>query len=157
MRLDVGRLEAKTQFIEKNLIILKPLANLSQEEFLADVRNVYTAIHALQISIEALLDAFGHIIARLHLGAPTNDREILEVMLERGLIPKAHFERYFQMYKFRNKVVHGYADVDPAAVYQIVHNDLGDFVLFFEDLRQIIESERAKDNNTNTKKTNSER
>ncbi len=145
MKLDLKRIEAKLQFIEDNLALIRQLAGYSEVEFVADVRNVYTSIHALQISIEALLDIFSHIVARLHLGAPSNDREMLELLLQKGLISDAHTQRYFQMSKFRNKIVHGYMDVDPGQVYAMLQRDLDDFQLFFGDIKRIIENEVAKE------------
>jgi uncharacterized protein YutE (UPF0331/DUF86 family) len=158
MRLDLKRIEAKIQFIEENLAFLRELGASSEQEFAADRRSFYAAIHALQISIEALLDIFSHIVARLHLGAPSNDREILEVMLKKERIPEAHFRRYLEMGKFRNKVVHGYIDVDPRTVYKMLQTELGDFRLFFDDVRRIIESEQARGRNAaDQRKTNPKR
>ncbi len=140
MRLDLKRIEAKLQFIEDNLALIRQLAGYSELEFVGDVRNVYTSIHALQISIEALLDIFSHVVARLHLGAPSNDREMLELLVKRHLISDPHAQRYFQMSKFRNKVVHGYMDVDASQIYAALQQDLDDFQLFFADIKRILEN-----------------
>lgn len=155
MKLDLKRIEAKLQFIEDNLALIRQLAGYSEVEFVGDVRNVYTSIHALQISIEALLDIFSHIVARLHLGAPSNDREMLELLLQKRLISDAHAQRYFQMSKFRNKVVHGYMDVDPGQVYAMLQRDLDDFQLFFADIKRIIENAMTKERTPTRKKTRS--
>jgi uncharacterized protein YutE (UPF0331/DUF86 family) len=104
----------------------------------------YAGVHALQVSIEAMLDILTHIVARLHLGAPTDDRTTLETARKHNLISEDHLRRYVQMNKFRNKVVHGYIDVDAHKVYAMLQNDLGDFQLFFDDVRQVIEQERAR-------------
>lgn len=113
--------------------------------FVNDRRSFYAAVHALQISIEAMLDIFAHIVARLHLVIPRNDRETLEALRDKGEISQEHFQRYFEMSKFRNKVVHGYIDVNAPKVYQILQNELRDFDLFFADVKHIIEQEQAHD------------
>lgn len=151
MKLDLKRIEAKIQFIKDNLVLLQELSAHSESEFVADKVKFYAGIHALQISTEAMLDVFTHIVARLHLGAPTNDRETLEIMLQKGLISQEHFQRYFQMNKFRNKVVHGYMDVDAKKVFQMLQENLGDFQSFFDDLRRIIEGEQAKEKSAKKK------
>jgi uncharacterized protein YutE (UPF0331/DUF86 family) len=157
MKLDLKRIRPKIQFVQDNLSFLRELAAMSEAEFAADRRSYYAAVHALQISVEAMLDIFSHIVARLHLGAPTTDRETLEAALKKGLIPEEHFQRYWDMTKFRNKVVHGHIDVDAPKVYQMLQNDLDDFDLFFNDVSRIIESDRAKENDADRKKTNSKR
>ncbi len=155
MKLDLKRIEAKLQFIEDNLALIRQLGGYPEVEFVADIRNVYTSVHALQISIEALLDIFSHIVARLHLGAPSNDREMLDLLLQKGLISDAHAQRYFQMSKFRNKVVHGYMDVDPGQVYAMLQQDLDDFQLFFGDIKRIIENSVTKERKSTRKKARS--
>lgn len=154
MKLDEKRIEVKVRFIKKNLAFLETLRYYSETEFMGDQRNFYSAVHALQVSIEAMLDIFTHIVARLHLGAPANDHETLQAVLDKGLISQDHFQRYFQMNKFRNKVVHGYLDVDAKKVYAMLQVNLGDFQLFFDDVRQVIEKEQAKEKSVKTKKSN---
>jgi uncharacterized protein YutE (UPF0331/DUF86 family) len=44
-------------------------------------------------------------------------------------------------------------DVDAKKVYGMLTTELGDFQLFFDDVRQVIEQERAKENNHRKKKT----
>ncbi len=153
MKLDEQRIAAKIQFIEDNLALLERLAAYSESEFTKDMVTFYAAIHALQISIEAMLDILTHIVSRLHLVAPTDDRATLEAALKHELISQDHFQRFFQMNKFRNRVVHGYMDVTASKVYQMLRTDLGDFQSFFEDIRQVIEKEQAKEKNG--KRTNS--
>lgn len=154
MRLDEERISEKIRFIKDNLIFLEQLAQYPESEFVADKVKFYAAIHALQISIEAMLDVFTHIVARLQLGAPTDDRATLEAALKHSLISQDHFQRFFDMNKFRNKVVHGYLDIDAKKVYKMLTTNLNDFQLFFDDIRRVIEKERAKENNSKKKKIN---
>src|SRR4051794_24208848 len=97
MRLDLARIESRRQFIDDNLSFLRELAKIEQSVFVTDKKSFYAAIHALQISIEAMLDIGGHIVARLHLGAPTNDREILEALRDKGVISQEYFQRFLGM------------------------------------------------------------
>ncbi len=151
MTLDAGRIEERIQLIKDNLALLNELANYAEADFVGDKRNLYAAAHALQVSVDAMLDTFTHVISRLHLGAPKNDREVLEVALKKGLTSEAHFRKFVEMNKFRNKVVHGYMDVDAKTVYKMLHEDLGDFDLFFADVKRIIEKEQTRENNSNRK------
>ncbi len=154
MRLDEKRIDLRIQFIKDNLVFLRELAARSEAEFEVDRVTFYAAVHALQISIEAMLDIFSHISARLHLGVPANDKELLDAVLDKKLISEQHHRRYFQMNKFRNKVVHGYLDVDAKKVYGMLQDDLGDFDMFFEDIGRIVASEQAQNRNSQRKKLN---
>lgn len=154
MKLDEKQIEAKIFFMKQNLAFAEQLSHSTLAEFEQDQRNFYSALHALQISIEAMLDVFSHIVARLHFGAPANDRETLEIALKHNLISQDHFQRFFEMNKFRNKVVHGYVDVDAKQVFKMLMTELDDFQLFFDDVRQVIEKDRAQENNNKKKKTN---
>jgi uncharacterized protein YutE (UPF0331/DUF86 family) len=154
MRPDPKRVKEKVEFIQKNLAKLQKLRRLSEEEFLGDFRNVDAAMHELQVSLEAMLDLLSHIIARLRLGAPTNDAETLDLAREHGLIAEDHHRRFFQMHKFRNLVVHGYLKVDDKRIYKILRESYGDFELFLADVNRIIETERVKEANAKRKKAN---
>lgn len=48
------------------------------------------------------------------------------------------------MSKFRNKVVHGYIDVDAKTIYETMQKRLGDFDLFFADVKRMIHQEQAR-------------
>ncbi|MBI5651603.1 MAG: DUF86 domain-containing protein [Chloroflexi bacterium] len=154
MRIDEGRIAEKIRFIKDNLALVEQLGAYSESEFTSDKVKFYAGVHALQISIEAMLDILTHIVSRLHLGAPTDDRATLDTARKHDLIGEDHLRRFIQMNKFRNKVVHGYLDVDAKQVYQTLRNDLGDFQLFFDDIRRVIEQERSKEKNGKAKKVN---
>lgn len=126
------------QFIQTNLELLETLRAKTEAAFLGDPINIYAAEHAPQVSIEAVMDIFTHIVARGRLGAPVNDRDTLEIVYRKGLIPEDHFRRYTEMSKFRNLIVHGYLDVNTRAVYEIVQNRLDDLRVFLSDVRRIV-------------------
>ncbi|MDE3090827.1 MAG: DUF86 domain-containing protein, partial [Chloroflexota bacterium] len=145
---------AKVQFVKENMALLRQLSACSESDFVADKVKFYAAVHALQVSVEAMLDTFSHALARLHLGVPTSDRATLELARDKGLTTSSHFAKYIEMNKFRNKVVHGYMDVDPKIIYSMLQNDLDDFQMFFADIRHVVENEQAKERNGKRKKAN---
>ena len=58
-----------------------------------------------------------------------------------------HIQKIFcfiGMNRFRNKVVHGYIDVDAPTVYKMLQYELGDFALFFADVKVVIAQEQNK-------------
>jgi len=138
MELDLGRIRERLQLVQSNLERLEWLATHELATFVADFRNLEAAKHLLQVSIEALLDVCSHIVARWRLGAPADNQETLEVLARQGLLPADHLQTFLEMNAFRNRVVHGYMDVDPARVYEIVGNELGDIRQFIADLEAIV-------------------
>jgi len=138
MELDLGRIRERFQLVESNLERLEWLATHELAKFVADFRNLEAAKHLLQVSIEALLDVCSHIVARWRLGAPADNQETLEVLARQGLLPADHLQTFLEMNAFRNRVVHGYMDVDPVRVYEIVGNELGDIRQFIADLEAIV-------------------
>ncbi len=120
-------------------------SSVKEEEFIGDPRSLYASVPALQVSIEAMLDVFSHIVARLHWGVPTTDREMLETLLKKELISQDHFQIYAAMSKFHNRVVHGYIDVDARIIYKTMQNRFMDFDLFFSDVKRIIQNEQEED------------
>jgi len=145
MRFDLKRVNEKTEFIEKNLAKMRILGDVAEKEFFADFRNVDSAAHELQVSVEAMLDVLSHLVARMRLGSPTNDAEVLNLAREHGLISPDHYRRFFQMPKFRNLIVHGYLRTDEKRVYTILRENLDDFGLFLSDVNKVIQAEQKND------------
>ena len=142
--IDREALERKLASIGSNLMLLGHLAGMTDAEFDGDVRNRYTALHLLQVSIEAMLDCVEHVIARMRLGAPSDGREAWLLMRDHGLLPAEHVRTYLVMNAFRNRVVHLYDEVSVEEVKRILREDLGDFVLFIADVRALY-AKAAKD------------
>jgi len=136
--LDLEKLRAKSQTIEANLSRLEQLKAYSREDFLVDFRNVESAKRLLQVAIEAMIDAATHIIARKRLPTPSGHAEAFTRLGEAGLLPQKHIPTYLVMVRFRNRLVHVYAEVSDTEVYRILQSDLGDFRIFLTDLAQIL-------------------
>ncbi|MBC7264036.1 MAG: DUF86 domain-containing protein [Chloroflexi bacterium] len=131
-------IERKLGVIEDNLALLTRLSSLEDAEFDSDFRNLYTAVHLLQMCVEAMLDCVDHVISRLRLGTPSDGREALLVMASQGLMPASHVETYLAMNAFRNRVVHLYNDVSPEEVKHILRMELDDFRMFIADMRTVV-------------------
>ena len=79
-------IQAKIDVIMENIEKLDILKAKSFEEFKSDFRNIDSALHRLQTSIQALLDIGSYIIASLGLRTPNTNAEIIEVLSEEGYI-----------------------------------------------------------------------
>lgn len=131
--------QSKLDIIPENLDKLKILQAKSYEEFISDFRNIDSALYRLQTSIQALVDLGGYIIASLGLRTPGSSAEVIDILVEKGLLPEAERDRYVAMIQFRNRIVHFYNDIDLKIVYQILQEELDDIRELYRRLIQIIE------------------
>jgi len=131
--------QTKLDIIPENLEKLEILRSKSYEEFLSDFRNIDSALHRLQISIQALIDIGGYIVASLGLKTPSSNAEIIEILGDSGYIDNQKTEEYIKMVQFRNRVVHVYNSIDVEMLYQIFCNEINDIKNLYEIFIRIIE------------------
>ena len=143
MELDLDVIRGRIQFIEDSLKLLESLAAYPFDEFVSDFRNVETAKHLLQVTIESMLDICTHIVARLRLGVPNDDRETLALLGDKGLLPATHVATYQAMNSLRNRVVHLYQNVSLREIHRILQRDLDDFRMFIADIQRIIAGQQS--------------
>ncbi len=125
--------------LHRYLAKLHILAALPRETFLEDFTNVESAKHLLQVSIECCLDIAHHIVADEGYRTPTYYYDSFTILHENGILPAAFMPTLRQMVSFGNRVVHLYWDVEDAAVYRILQENLGDFetyVIYVLDFAQ---------------------
>jgi len=129
----------KLDIIPENLEKLEILRGMGYEEFTSDFRNIDSALHRFQTSIQALVDIGGYIIASLGLRAPGASGEVIDILVEHGLLNAAQRDRYISMIQFRNRIVHFYNDIDLKILYQILQEEVVDIRELYRTLILIIE------------------
>jgi uncharacterized protein YutE (UPF0331/DUF86 family) len=129
----------KLDIIPENLEKLEILRAMGYEEFTSDFRNIDSALHRFQTSIQALVDIGGYIIASLGLRAPGASGEVIDILVEHGLLNAAQRDRYISMIQFRNRIVHFYNDIDLKILYQILQEEVVDIRELYRTLILIIE------------------
>ncbi len=139
MTINIEKLERFIQLIKENSIKLKEIIKKGKKEFINDYRNYNTALRLLQISIEAMIDIGNHIIARKSLGNPKDYVDIFLILQKNNIIKKSDFEKFSKMVKFRNRIVHIYWDIELNQVYDIIKDNLSDFLIFINKIKKIIE------------------
>ena len=105
---------------------LRDLAQISEADFLRNRERQYAVLHALQLAIEAAVEIATHICAADALGVPTSYAEAFGLLERKGILDPPLAEDLKRMARFRNRIVHFYAEVDPARVYRILQDRLGD-------------------------------
>jgi uncharacterized protein YutE (UPF0331/DUF86 family) len=131
--------QSKLDIIPENLEKLEILRALGYEEFASDFRNIDSALHRFQTSIQALVDIGGYIIASLGLRTPGTSGDVIDILVAHNLLRKEQRDRYISMIQFRNRIVHFYNDMDVKILYQILQEELVDIRELYHTLILIID------------------
>jgi len=132
--MNLEKIRGKLDVIAADRQPLDRLRKLPPTDFASDVRNLDSALHRLQTSIQALLDIGAHVAGSLQLPTPQHSADIIIGLRDAGLFAAEAADRYARMVAFRNRVVHPYNRIDPAMVYDILQNHLADL----EQLQQVL-------------------
>lgn len=130
-------IETKLAILRDNLERLAAIPQASYDEFAADFRNVDSALHRLQTSIQALIDVGSYKLGRRGLQPPGTSRDILTALERDGALPAGTADRFAPLFAFRNRVVHLYDRVDPQRVYAILTGNRQDLALLLDLLLAI--------------------
>jgi uncharacterized protein YutE (UPF0331/DUF86 family) len=82
---------------------------------------------SLQVSVEVCLDIGRRVIALEGFRYPEDNKDVFQILAEEGIVPKALLTVLLNMARFRNLVVHDYAQIDDTQVYAILKRNLRDF------------------------------
>src|SRR5207302_2006146 len=130
MTVDRELIATRVAKIREQIRYLTRLETLSRDAFLASTTEQHAVERELQIVIEACLDIGHHVISREGLRRPADYREVFEVLREAGIIGTDLGRRLEEMASFRNRLVHGYLDIEPGRLYEIARKQLGDVEAF---------------------------
>lgn len=115
---------------------LDRLADRSDSELRSDFAVMGGLQHYLLLAVETLLDLGSHVISSEGLEPPRNYADIFRVLRDEGLLTHELAERLMAMARFRNVLVHLYAQVDEERVLKIFRGSLGDLDAFVDALRR---------------------
>jgi uncharacterized protein YutE (UPF0331/DUF86 family) len=119
--------------------LLRRIAKITDEEsFLKDPFLPASAERYLQVAIQAVLDICNHIVADLGLEAPSEYRQVLDILAQRKLLPVRLSKRMASMIGLRNILVHEYLKLDRRLVYKVLKNDLDDFGKFIKAISKFL-------------------
>lgn len=141
----------KTQLLEKDTIIkringiqaeiieLQKLGMQSLDEFATKDGHKLAEYH-LHHALEGVFHIASHILSRIPGGQATEYAESARKFGEFGLVDKEFANTTLvKMAKYRNRIVHFYAEITPEEYYNIIKNNLGDFDIFLQAVKQVLE------------------
>ncbi|MDZ7587456.1 MAG: HepT-like ribonuclease domain-containing protein [Patescibacteria group bacterium] len=136
--------------LEKDIIIkrlegieaeLNELKRLSDQEFTAFSAGDgwKLAQFHLHRALEGVFNIGSHIISRIPGATASQYKEIAIKLAESKIIP-ADFanNQLVKMAKYRNRLVHFYAQISTEELYRIIHDDLGDFEIFLSAIKIVL-------------------
>lgn len=131
---DAPRLRALLERLQTRRRRLAHYATLPLEEYLAEPERVDASKYLLLTAIEDALAAANHVIASQGLRTPADYADAFRSLGEAGVLDGALTERLQGMARFRNLLVHVYADVDDRRVHDFLRDDLRDLEDFVTSL-----------------------
>lgn len=110
---------------------LRELRELARPDLIdTDLRERRFIEHTLQLALQAALDVASHIVSDERLGEPRTNHELFSILAHHGWLEAELANAIRRSVGFRNRLVHGYASVEPALVRDVVQNHLGDLDAF---------------------------
>ena len=127
---DRPKLDSMLSNLNAYVAVLKGLASVSRDAFLANKDKLGNAKYHFVIASECCIDVGNHIIASERLRIPSDNADVFTVLVENGFCPEALHESLRAMARFRNRLVHLYWDVDGELLYGYLQERLDDFDRF---------------------------
>ncbi len=131
---DADLVAKKLALLETCLADLRRLGRPDRIE--SDLKERRFVEHSLQLAIQAMLDVASHIVSDERLGEPRSAAELFVLLAANGWLPAELASILRAAVGFRNVLVHGYTEVDPAIVRSTLENNLGDLEAFIDCIRQ---------------------
>ncbi|MFA9446076.1 DUF86 domain-containing protein [Egicoccus sp. AB-alg6-2] len=120
---DAERLLALLDRLERTEDELRRLRELGPAAVRDDVDRMYACKYLFVLAAEIAIDAGQHVIASEGYSAPSSFAGVFEELARRGAIDAELGDSLGAMARFRNLLVHGYAEVDDDRVVDILHGD----------------------------------
>jgi len=139
MTFDTERIRRKIAYIHQQVSSIKNIiATYSRQDIIEDSLKLSAIKYLLQTSIEAMIDIAYHITAKKFNYPPCDARDAFKMLNTKGIIPSSDFVTYSAMIGLRNRLVHGYDDVSPEVLYDIITRQLDDFEKFISSIIPLI-------------------
>lgn len=134
------------KLLNKYLLSLRELSQLSEGEFIKDFKNWASAERFLHLAIESCINIGNRIVSLMQFKKPVQTPEtygdIFIELAKLGSIPHDFVDTMLKMVKFRNRLVHIYWKIEPGQIYKILKENLGDFEKFKNFIVKYMELEK---------------
>lgn len=126
--------------IQQEIVELQKLTAIPFQEFKDGVGFKLAQFH-LHRALEGVFHISAHILSRIPGGQATEYKEMARKIGEYGIVDKQFAATVLQnMAGYRNRLVHFYAEISPEEIYDILNNRLGDFDIFLQGVKNVLEN-----------------
>ncbi|TVR36964.1 MAG: DUF86 domain-containing protein [Nitriliruptor sp.] len=130
MTVDTERLRSLLDRLRDTEKELRRLRSVGAEALRDDIDRMNSVKYLFVVAAEIAIDTGQHIIAAEALDAPGTFADVFRVLGDTGWLSTDLAETFGDIARFRNLLVHGYADVDDDRVLQILSDRLDDLTAF---------------------------
>lgn len=123
---DAGRVRSLLDRLSAAHRDLRRLQAMERGAVRDDVDRLNSVKYLFVIAAEICIDIGNHVIAAESLRAPESFSDVFLVLAESSWLDAGLAGRLAEMARFRNLLVHGYAQVDDDRVIDILHSSLDD-------------------------------
>jgi len=128
-----GVIQRKLALMDQQVMRLEGhLRDVSREQFVQDWAMRTISERAIQVCVEIMIDIAERIIAFAGAGPTATATEAIDRMVQLNVLQNA--EPYKSMVCMRNLIVHGYDEVNPDMLYDVVSGHLGEFRRFRDEI-----------------------
>lgn len=124
---DKNLVQRKIENILSYIEELKPLAALSYDSFVGDIRNFRTAERDLQLIVDAAVDINNHIIMTRGVVPPKDYFESFIKLSDLKVLPRDFAEKIAQSTGLRNRLVHAYESINVPMLFEDLPDDIEDY------------------------------
>lgn len=98
------------------------------------------AEYHLHRALEGVFNIGAHILSRIPGGKADEYKQVAQNLGKFNIVPKDFADNNLaKMAKYRNRLVHLYAQVTARETYDIIKNNLGDFDVFLSAIKKVLE------------------
>ncbi len=117
--IDKVLIRSKLKKIEEFAEELKSRRKVSFEDFQKNIVLKRFVERNLELAIQQMIDIYKHLVSRLNLREPVSYADCFEILAEEGYLSEENLEKYKNMARFRNLLIHIYEKVTDKIVYEI--------------------------------------
>jgi len=136
--IDKDLIESKFDVIEINLKFLEEFKGKSAEDLESNYKDLQAIKYTLFEVCEGCIDVANHIIAAKNLERAEEYSKMFEVLVKNKIITEKLGKKLAKMTKFRNLLVHRYADIDTKRLLRIMRYDLKDIKDFMRVILKFV-------------------
>jgi len=122
--LDKERILSKIDELDSYVGEIRQISPRDFNEY-QDIKIKRSCERLLQLGIECIID-----ICKLFLGLPSEENDLFNKMLKKGILTKEMVSILKEMRGFRNILIHEYAAIDDELVFEAIKKRLDDFEKF---------------------------